>query len=295
MAKERVSGKEALVRVAVVQMEPVIGDKEANLAKSVSYINAAADNGATLIVLPELCNTGWVLNDREEAFSLAEPVPDGPTTKSWVELAAQRKVFIVAGITEREGPVLYNSSVLIGPEGYIGTYRKTHLWGQEKLFFEPGNLGFPVFYTPLGRIAMLICYDAWFPEAWRLCALKGADIVCTCNNWVPTRTQPEGEKPMANYVSMVAANVNSIFVAAADRIGVERGQPFIGQSIIVAPSGWIIAGPASVDKEEILYADCNLAGARKTKSWGPFNMPLRDRRQDIYDVMLGADEVPFPW
>ncbi|MBT9171642.1 MAG: N-carbamoyl-D-amino acid hydrolase [Syntrophomonadaceae bacterium] len=287
--------QESLVKVAVIQMEPEFGEKDRNVKKGVDYINEAADNGAQLIVLPELVNSGYVFSTRKEAFSLAEPIPDGETTRLWIETAQKRGVYISAGIAEKEGGRLYNSSVLVGPEGYIGTYRKVHLWYEEKLFFEPGNLGFPVFHTPIGRIAMIICYDGWFPESWRICALKGADIVCVNTNWVPAPSKAEGDKPMANYLCMTAAHSNVIFVAAADRVGTEREQPFLGCSIIVAPTGWLLAGPASSDLEEILYADCNLADARRAKSWNKLNAPLKDRRKDVYDEMLGVQDIPFAW
>jgi predicted amidohydrolase len=195
---------------------------------------------------------------------------------------------IVAGITERSGPDLYNSAVVIGPEGYIGTFRKVHLWNEENLFFEPGNLGFPVFHTPIGRIGVAICYDGWFPETFRLCALQGADIVCVPTNWVPIPGQAEGREAMANILAMAAAHSNSIFIACADRVGVERGQPFEGQSLIVSYTGWPVVGPASRDAEDILIAEVDLGEARRKRNWNAFNQVLRDRRADVYDEMLGS-------
>ena len=111
--------------------------------------------------------------------------------------------------------MLYNSSVVIGPQGHLGTFRKVHLWNEENLFFEPGNLGMPVFRTPIGRIASNICYDSWFPESFRLAALQGADIVCVPTNWVPMPNQPEDQLAMANILCMAGAHSNSVFVAAA--------------------------------------------------------------------------------
>ena len=148
---------------------------------------------------------------------------NGKTCQLWAKAAARLKVYIVAGINEREGNLLYNSSILIGPEGHIGTFRKVHLWNEENLFFEPGNLGFPVFKTPIGRIGTFICYDGWFPESYRLCALQGADIICIPTNWVPIPGQKKGREAMANILVMAAAHSNAVFVAAADRIGIERG------------------------------------------------------------------------
>jgi predicted amidohydrolase len=269
-------------------MEPAVGENEHNIRKSLDLIETAAANGATLIVLPELCSSGYVFRTREEAFALSEKVPGGPALDAWAETAAKHGLHIVAGICERDGDVLYNSSVVIGPKGHVGTFRKVHLWNKENLFFEPGNLGYPVFRTPLGRIGTFICYDCWFPESFRLCALQGADIICVPTNWVPIPGQDETREAMANILVMAAAHSNSVFVAAADRVGTERGQPFIGQSLIASYTGWPIGGPASPDKEEIIYADANLADARRKRNWNEYNQVLRDRRTDVYAEMLGS-------
>lgn len=286
--------KSSAITVACLQMEPAFGDTAANVAHSIDLLERAADAGAGLAVLPELANTGYVFETRAEAFALAETVPDGPSTRAWMEVAARRGLTIVAGITERDGEALYNSAVVVGPDGHIGTYRKMHLWGRENLFFEPGNLGFPVFRTPVGRLGCAICYDGWFPETYRLMALQGADIVCVPTNWVPIPGQAEGREAMANILVMAAAHSNSIFIAAADRIGVERGQPFEGQSLIASFTGWPIAGPASRDREEIILAEIDLGEARRKRNWNDFNQILRDRRTDVYAEMLGAP-VPRGW
>jgi predicted amidohydrolase len=284
--------KESVVRVACLQMEPIVGEKDRNVKNSLEMIGKAADNGARLLVLPELCNSGYVFNSREEAFALAEAIPEGPTTQAWMKVAKERGLYIVAGIAEREDDSLYNSAVVVGPEGYIGTFRKVHLWNEENLYFEPGNLGFPVFNTPIGRIGTFICYDGWFPESYRLCALQGADIVCIPTNWVPIPGQDPKREAMANILVMGSAHSNSVFVAAADRVGTERGQPFVGQSLIASYTGWPVAGPASAKDEEIIYADVNLADARRKRNWNEYNQVLRDRRSDVYDEMLGAHVEP---
>ncbi|MBL8583790.1 MAG: hydratase, partial [Rhizobiaceae bacterium] len=213
------SRKQASVTVACIQMEPHIGETEANVARSIRLMEDAAAKGAQLVVLPELCNTGYVFETRAEARALAEPVPDGPTCQAWAAAAARLGLHMVAGITERDGEMLYNCAVIIGPDGLVGRYRKVHLWGDEALFFAPGNLGFPVFDTPLGRIGCHICYDCWFPESFRLAALQGAEIVCVPTNWVPIPGQDPKREAMANILVMAAAHSNSVFVAAADRVG----------------------------------------------------------------------------
>lgn len=280
------------VGVACVQFEPVIGAVEANIAASLELIDEAADQGASLIVLPELSDSGYVFETRAEVYSLAGSTADSPTIKAWTERAARRGLHIVAGFCERDGEALYNSAAVIGPDGIIGVYRKTHLWAEETLFFERGDRGYPVFTTRLGRIAALICYDGWFPEAWRLCALQGAEIVCVPTNWVPMPSQPDNQPAMANILCMAAAHSNSFFVAAACRTGVERGQPFIGQSLIVNHEGWPVAGPAGKAETGVLFAECNLADARRKRALNDFNQLLRDRREDVYGAMLGADARP---
>ena len=155
---------ETKVRIACIQMQPTIGKVEDNVAHSIGLINRAVEQGAKFVVLPELSNTGYMFSSREEAFALSEPIPGGPTVKAWSEIAARHKLHLVAGICERDGTKLFNSAVLIGPYGYIGTFRKVHLWNEENLYFEPGDLGFPVYHTAIGRIGMAICYDGWFPE-----------------------------------------------------------------------------------------------------------------------------------
>jgi N-carbamoylputrescine amidase len=273
-------------------MEPRVGHQDANIADTLARIDAAAAAGARLIVLPELCASGYAFATRDEAFELAEAVPGGPACLAWADAARRHDCHIVAGIAERDGDKLFNSAVLIGPRGHIGTFRKMHLWAAENLYFEPGNLGFPVFATPLGRIGMLICYDGWFPEAYRLSALQGADIVCVPTNWVPIVGQDPSQPPMANVLAMAAAHVNSLFIAAADRVGTERGQPFLGRSLIVSCAGWPVAGPASDTEPETIYADLDLSEARRKRNWNDFNQILRDRRVDAYDLMLGSGASP---
>ncbi len=269
------------IRVSCIQFAPEIGAVADNVARASDLVRAAAGEGSRLVVLPELASTGYVFQSREEAASLAEPVPEGPTTRAWAALAAELGIHIVAGIAERGGDRLYNAAVIVGPEGYLGTYRKAHLWDQENVFFARGDLGFPVFDTALGKVGVAICYDGWFPETFRRLALGGAEIVCIPTNWVPMPDQPAGEAAMANTLHRAAAHSNGIFIACADRVGTERGQPFEGQSLIIGPKGWPLAGPASRDGTEIVSALVDLDEAGR-KDMNGFNSLLRDRRTDIY-------------
>ena len=286
------SSPEAPAVVACLQFEPLIGRLDENVRTSAEMIEKAAGDGANLVVLPELCDSGYVFDTRDEAYSLSGTVEDSAAVRSWRKLAASLGVHIVGGFCERAGDALYNSAAIVGPGGVLAVYRKNHLWAAEALFFERGDAGFPVVRTPLGRVAALICYDGWFPECWRLCALQGADIVCVPTNWVPMPNQPDDQLAMANILCMAGAHSNSMFVAAACRTGTERGQPFIGQSIIVGHAGWPLAGPASRTEPAILMAECNLSDARRRRTLNEFNQVLRDRRADVYGEMLGAEARP---
>lgn len=176
---------ESPIRVACIQLEPRFCQLEANIADSVVRTDAAAAGGARLMVLPELSSSGYVFATRAEAFALAEAIPHGPASGAWLAAAKRHGCWIVAGLAERAGERLFNSAVLIGPDGHIGTFRKVHLWAAENLCFEPCDPGFPVYATAIGRIGMLICYGGWLPEAYRLCALQGAHTGCVPTNWVP--------------------------------------------------------------------------------------------------------------
>ena len=184
-------------RITCIQTHPAMLDVAGNVAHQVELIRAAAAEGSKLIVLPECSTTGWVFESRAEAATVAESVPDGPTCTTWLSLCRELDIHIVAGIVERQGDRQYNSAVLLGPAGHIGTFRKAHLWAVEKEFYDPGDLGFPVFETPLGRIAMHICYDGWFSESYRIPALCDADLLCVPANWVPIPNQPDHMPKMA--------------------------------------------------------------------------------------------------
>jgi len=276
------------LKIACIQFEPKFGEVEHNVTRSIDLIEQAAGYGARLIVLPELCSTGYIFQSREETLALSERVPEGPTTNAWVEAARRLEVTIVAGLVERDGNCLYNSAVIIDPSGVLGGSRKLHLWADEKLYFEPGDRGLPVFDTLVGRISVVICYDGWFPEMFRLSACQGAEIVCVPTNWVPMPEQPAGHPIMANILHMAAAHSNSIVIACADRVGIERGQRFLGNSVIINRSGWPVAGPCSESEEKILIGEVDM-DPRCEPSWNSVNHPLTDRRTDVYGENLGAD------
>ena len=271
-----------MLKVACAQLQPEFGSVEKNVEMVCRAIREAAGTGAQLVVLPELATTGYMFTDREEAHSLSEEIPGGPSSQRILETAKDLGVCAVVGVAERDGGRLFNTACVFGPDGFVGHFRKVHLWDRENVLFEPGDLGFPVFNTPIGRIATFICYDGWFPESYRSCVLAGADLICIPTNWVPIPGQGHHAQAMATILCMASAHSNSVVVAAADRVGVERGQPFIGQSLIVSHTGWPVAGPASAESQEIIYADVDLAAARSDRAWNAFNNPIRDRRPESY-------------
>jgi predicted amidohydrolase len=273
-----------MITIAVGQIRPVFGDVPGNTRDSLEMIRDAAEAGAHVVVLPELISSGYMMSSREEAYSLAEVAGEGPATTAWKSAAVELGIIVVAGFPERDGSSLYNSAILCLPSGEHTVYRKVHLWDEEALYFEPGDLGFPVVQTEHGRLGMMICYDGWFPESYRSLVLAGADLVCVPTNWVPIPGQEDGQQAMATILSMAAAHSNGVVVAAADRVGVERGQEFIGQSLIVSHTGWPVAGPASPTDPALLLAEVDLAAARRSRGWGQFNNPVKDRRMESYTL-----------
>lgn len=268
--------------VACVQFGPRIGEVDANLRAIDAKVRSAAANGASVVVLPELADTGYVFNDKAELAGLADRIPGGRSATFLSALSEELGIVIVCGLAEQDGAAFYNSAVICGPGGYIGKYRKLHLWNRENLFFKPGDLGLPVFDTPFGRIGIVICYDGWFPETFRRLALGGAQLICVPTNWVPMPGNEHQPQAMANILHKAAAHSNGVYIACADRVGTERGQPFIGQSLIVDPQGWPLAGPASTADEEIISATVTLSNLDRYRELNEFNVVLSDRRSDIY-------------
>ncbi|AJY75620.1 nitrilase family protein [Paenibacillus beijingensis] len=279
------------IKLAVVQCDPKVGveNREHNLKFSEATIRQAAKQGANLILFPELNVTGYVFQNRKEAIAHSEAV-NGSSVELWSSLSRELNVYIIGSFVERDGELLYDSSVLIGPNGYIGKYRKTHLWNREKLYFSAGNTGFPVFDTEFGKIAMLICWDIWYPETFRIMAMQGAELICTLNNWVytPGQLYDETGRCMPVYHTMAAAQANNVYIAAASRIGDERGAKFLGNSLIAGPNGWAVK-QATAEEDTILIAEVDL-GDSSRRHWSEYNDMLFDRRTDMYDVLLGYKE-----
>ncbi|MDP3111132.1 MAG: nitrilase-related carbon-nitrogen hydrolase, partial [Thermodesulfovibrionales bacterium] len=169
------------MKAGFYQFSPEFGEIKKNVKKTVDAIEAADVN---LIVLPELFNTGYQFISKKETKELSEEIPSGYTTMALEDVARKKKIYVVAGISEKSKGELYNSAILTGPDGFMGVYRKTHLFYEEKLWFSAGDTGFKVWQTPIGNIGVMICFDWFFPESARTLALRGADIIAHSSNLV---------------------------------------------------------------------------------------------------------------
>ncbi len=265
--------------VAAAQMTPRFAAVAENREAILTWATQAVREGAQLIVFPECALTGYCFESRKEAMAVAEPA-NGESTQQLVQFCAQHRVWMVVGTLEQDNDRLYNAALLIGPNGLRGVYRKVHLpcLGVDR-FVDAGDRPFQVYDTPVGRLGLHICYDAAFPEAARVMALDGADILCLPTNW------PEGARPIAEIVPRARALENRVYYVAANRVGEEGGFTFIGMSQIVAPSGATLAvAPQPV--ETLLLAEVDLKEARRKRLVfipGRYEVDrLADRRPTFY-------------
>lgn len=271
------------IRIAAVQMDPMIMRNNANLESMLRQADAAARTGADLIVFPECALSGYVFNSREEAIPYMETVP-GPSTDKLAAFCKEHDAHIVAGLLEIDGDRCFNAAVLVGPQGLVGKYRKNHLpfLGIDR-FVDRGDMPFSVYSTPVGNIGIHICYDGSFPESARVMALLGADILVLPTNF-PTRAGAS-ESKMVQYIINARAFENRVHYIAVDRVGTERGVLFEGRSKIVNARGDTLV-QASSDKEETLYGEVSLAEARQKHvviKPGEFELDcIADRRPELY-------------
>jgi predicted amidohydrolase len=261
------------MKAGFFQFAPVFGKKDENIKKVLSVLK---ETDADLVVLPEFFATGYQFVSEDEVAELSEQIPNGYTTKFLSETSLQRGFHIVAGLPERDGDGFFNTAVITGPEGFIGSYRKTHLFFEEKLFFSPGDTGFKVWDTKIGRIGIMICFDWFFPESVRVLALMGADIVAHPANLV---------LPYCPDAMPVRCLENRVYGVTANRIGEEGRQEgqslrFIGQSLIASPEGKVIV-KASENEEVLMVADIKPELARD-KSLTSLNNIFNDRRPEMY-------------
>jgi predicted amidohydrolase len=259
---------------AAIQFEPTLFDKNTNIARLLEMTEAAARNGARLIVHPEMATTSYCWASRTEVAPYVESIP-GPTTDRFGELARRYDCYVVVGMPEVEAAtgVFYNSAALIGPDGVVGVYRKTHPYIAEPKWAKDGDLGMPAFETPLGRIGIAICMDAMFPETTRVPALRGANVICFPTNWLGSRC------PSASW--MARAYENGVYFVAANRYGMERGVQFSGGSCVIDPDGTLVSSWDTGDR--IVYGEIDPARARdKRMAPGRTEHKLGDRRPDAY-------------
>src|SRR6266545_3606292 len=281
--------------IGLVQMA-MSPDPDANLAKAVAKVEEAAAAGAQLVCLPELFRSLYFAQTEDvRLFDLAEPVP-GPSTVALGKAARSAGVVVIAPVFERRAPGLYhNSAVVIDADGRVaGLYRKMHIPDDpayyEKFYFTPGDLGFRVFDTRVGRLGTLVCWDQWYPEGARLTALQGASILFypTAIGWHPSEKAEYGaaQHDAWRTIQRSHAIANGLYVAAVNRVGFEgspeQGLEFWGASFVADPFGQVLA-EAAHDREETLIVECDRKRIEEVRRNWPF---LRDRRIDAYAPIL---------
>ena len=269
------------MQVAVAQIDPQLGEKERNLATCFARMEEAAAAGAQLLVLPECAIPGYMFDSGEEALPYAEEIP-GPSSEALERECARLGLYVVCGLLERDGDTLRNAAVFVGPDGLIGSYRKTHLpfLGVDR-FVVPGDT-LPVFETPLGRIGIEICYDLRFPEVTRTLALKGADMVAHPTNF------PMAAKVQTELITVARAAENRIYLLTANRVGKERRGEFCGWSQIVDPYGKRLA-EADEREETLLVGEVDIEKARDKDYVIPGEYELYlfgHRRPELYGALV---------
>ena len=268
------------MRLVIVQNNPLLGHVTDNLA---AVRAALGETHFDLLVLPELFATGYYFNNRDQVEGLSEEIPDGPTIDFLQELAAGRGGFVCGGLVERSGGRLYNSAVLVGPEGIVTTYRKMHLFFEENLWFAPGDRPPAVHDLGFARVGLMICYDWRFPEVARSLALLGAQIMLHPVNLV---------QPYCQEAMITRCVENGVFAATANRVGIDTkldGEQlqFTGRSQVIAPDGQRLCS-AETDTPQVLSIDIDPAKA-DDKQITPHNHLLADRRPECYQTLVDGN------
>lgn len=262
-----------MIKAGYIQYHPELGNIDKNIKRLDSLMDEA--KAADLIVLPELVSTGYNFSNRDEAMACAEDLKSSRFLEFLNAKAKQHNSFIVAGINEKIGYKLFNTTVLLGPNGYVGKYQKIHLFMNEKDIFETGAAGLPVFDLGFANVAMLICFDYYFPEIWRILGMKGADIVCHPSNLLTQN---------AHKTVPAQAFMNKYFIITSNRIGTERELTFNGTSFISDPKGDVLI-KASEDREEVTIIEFDPLESRD-KFVTPRNHAFNDRHPSLYKGLL---------
>lgn len=268
-----------MLKTGCLQFAPVLGDLAATMQKLAALLPQAA--GLDLLVLPELANSGYNFFSQEQAWQASESVEDSRFIDFLAEMCRVHGYHIVSGFNERLGDDLFNSAVLVGAEGYLGKYQKLHLFLNEKDYFQPGAAGLPVFDIGGCKIGLQVCFDWMYPEAWRILAFKGAEVICHTSNLVLPG--------LAQRAVPVHALINRVFTITANRVGTEGNLTFTGLSTIANPRGEVLA-QASATGEELLRVEIDPALARDKQITAKNNL-FEDRRPEHYsELMEGAEE-----
>jgi len=269
--------------VAACQVVLDIDDTSGTHQRLDNAVRQAVSQGAELVVLPELASSGYCFRTAAEAREAAQPV-DGRFVGWLTTMSTELGCVLVSGLCEASGDEVYNSAVVVQAGEVLTVYRKVHLWGSEPQFFTPGNKRPVVVDTVAGRVAPMICYDQEFPEWIRVAADLGAELITVPANW-PQLARPSGERPLEVIKAQAFAGTYRVFLIITDRCRVERGQEWIGGSVIVGPDGYPLAGPAidgaEYAKARVLVAEVDSRLAQE-KGIGPHNDVRGDRRPDLY-------------
>ena len=272
----------AITKIACAQIDCRIGDVASNRAKIIDRIREAAEQGAKLVILPECATNGYAFESLEEAAEVAEPL-DGPTASAIARVCEETGTYAIVGFIEKDGSRYFNAAMVTGPEGIRGSYRKVHMpyIGADR-FLTPGDKPFEVFDLSIGRVGVLICYDMSFPEASRALKLLGAELIALPTNW------PPGARRNPDFALNGRALENHINFAATNRVGLERGWPFIGRSKVVDFNGDTLA-EADGEAEQMIVVEIDFQQANNNKIVnvaGAYEIDrIADRRPEFYTAI----------
>jgi len=266
------------INVALTQISCKVGDKKYNIDKIVKCVKKAKKKDVNIVVFPELSLTGYIIRDL--IYELAEPI-NGPSVRLLEDLAKKEKMHIVFGMIERSEKahaVLYNTAVLLGPEGFIGKYQKMHLPThsvfEEKRYFRPGYQA-SVFDTEIGKVGLMICYDVFFPEVTRMLRLNGSQLIICIS------ASPAVRRKFFEVLTVARAMENTTYLAYVNLVGIEDGLQFWGGSRLIGPNGSIIS-QAKYDEEDQIIGNLDYEDLKRTETFVP---TLRDLRPEFFETL----------